>query len=157
MVDSLDSGSSVHCGRAGSSPASRTKKITDTQTGIRYFFVRWRGLEWCKCNADERCRQRLDAGEPLFLPQRAKMQTSPARADTNAPVFPTKTEAQGYFLSFEGSLSPFVTVYICLGRPGRRLGDKPKTDSRFSQSIDGNPSTAHIIDSRCDTSTESHR
>ena len=27
LVDSLDSGSSVHCGRAGSSPASRTKKI----------------------------------------------------------------------------------------------------------------------------------
>ena len=26
LVDSLDSGSSVHCGRAGSSPASRTKK-----------------------------------------------------------------------------------------------------------------------------------
>ena len=26
MVDSLDSGSSVHCGRAGSSPASPTKK-----------------------------------------------------------------------------------------------------------------------------------
>ena len=26
LVDSLDSGSSVHCGRAGSSPASRTKE-----------------------------------------------------------------------------------------------------------------------------------
>ena len=26
LVDSLDSGSSVHCGRAGSSPASRTKR-----------------------------------------------------------------------------------------------------------------------------------
>ena len=26
LVDSLDSGSSVHCGRAGSSPASPTKK-----------------------------------------------------------------------------------------------------------------------------------
>ena len=28
LVDSLDSGSSVHCGRAGSSPASRTKEET---------------------------------------------------------------------------------------------------------------------------------
>ena len=28
LVDSLDSGSSVHCGRAGSSPASPTKKRT---------------------------------------------------------------------------------------------------------------------------------
>ena len=27
LVDSLDSGSSVHCGRAGSSPASPTKEI----------------------------------------------------------------------------------------------------------------------------------
>ena len=35
------------------------------------------------------------------------------------PVFPTKTEAQGYFLSFWGVLSPFVTVYICFGRPRR--------------------------------------
>ena len=28
LVDSLDSGSSVHCGRAGSSPASPTKSRT---------------------------------------------------------------------------------------------------------------------------------
>ena len=33
LVDSLDSGSSVHCGRAGSSPASRTRKETP--------FVQW--------------------------------------------------------------------------------------------------------------------
>ena len=31
MVDSLDSGSSVHCGRAGSSPASRTRKAPKTK------------------------------------------------------------------------------------------------------------------------------
>ena len=29
LVDSLDSGSSVHCGRAGSSPASRTKETAE--------------------------------------------------------------------------------------------------------------------------------
>ena len=29
LVDSLDSGSSVHCGRAGSSPASPTKKTSE--------------------------------------------------------------------------------------------------------------------------------
>ena len=29
MVDSLDSGSSVHCGRAGSSPASPTKETVE--------------------------------------------------------------------------------------------------------------------------------
>ena len=29
LVDSLDSGSSVHCGRAGSSPASRTKETVE--------------------------------------------------------------------------------------------------------------------------------
>ena len=29
LVDSLDSGSSVHCGRAGSSPASPTKETVD--------------------------------------------------------------------------------------------------------------------------------
>ena len=38
LVDSLDSGSSVHCGRAGSSPASRTKKSYhfDTTFFIHY-------------------------------------------------------------------------------------------------------------------------
>ena len=30
-----------------------------------------------KCNADERCRRRLDGDEPLFLPA-AKMQTNPS-------------------------------------------------------------------------------
>ena len=29
LVDSLDSGSSVHCGRAGSSPASPTKETVE--------------------------------------------------------------------------------------------------------------------------------
>ena len=38
LVDSLDSGSSVHCGRAGSSPASRTINA-DTQSGIRIFIA----------------------------------------------------------------------------------------------------------------------
>ena len=37
LADSLDSGSSAHYGRAGSSPASRTKKYRP-QRG-RYFFV----------------------------------------------------------------------------------------------------------------------
>ena len=35
LVDSLDSGSSVHCGRAGSSPASPTRK---TCFGMSFFF-----------------------------------------------------------------------------------------------------------------------
>ena len=30
-----------------------------------------------QCNADERCRRRLDGDEPLFLPT-AKMQTNPS-------------------------------------------------------------------------------
>ena len=38
LVDSLDSGSSVHYGRAGSSPASRTKKA-DTHLGICFFLA----------------------------------------------------------------------------------------------------------------------
>ena len=38
LVDSLDSGSSVHCGRAGSSPASRTKKSTEIER-FRCFFL----------------------------------------------------------------------------------------------------------------------
>ena len=32
LVDSLDSGSSVHCGRAGSSPASPTKSLSSSTT-----------------------------------------------------------------------------------------------------------------------------
>ena len=38
LVDSLDSGSSVHYGRAGSSPASRTKR-RDTRLGISSFLL----------------------------------------------------------------------------------------------------------------------
>ena len=38
LADSLDSGSSAHYGRAGSSPASRTKKSTDPN-GVGTFFV----------------------------------------------------------------------------------------------------------------------
>ena len=36
LVDSLDSGSSVHCGRAGSSPASPTRKKDFTK--VKSFF-----------------------------------------------------------------------------------------------------------------------
>ena len=46
LVDSLDSGSSVHCGRAGSSPASRTKrnpgiclKYLDFSLLLRRFYI----------------------------------------------------------------------------------------------------------------------
>jgi len=72
------------------------------------------------------CHQFKNWWLQLFLPL-AKMQTSPARADTNTPVFPTKTETQGYFLSFWGMLSHFVTVYACFGRPHRRLAASRKT------------------------------
>ena len=38
LVDSLDSGSSVHCGRAGSSPASPTKIKKDIQSDVLFYF-----------------------------------------------------------------------------------------------------------------------
>ena len=38
LVDSLDSGSSVHCGRAGSSPASPTKNKKDIQVDVLFIF-----------------------------------------------------------------------------------------------------------------------
>ena len=38
LADSLDSGSSVHYGRAGSSPASRTKK-KDTTYVVSFFLI----------------------------------------------------------------------------------------------------------------------
>ena len=38
LVDSLDSGSSVHCGRAGSSPASRTRR-NGYPKGYPFFYV----------------------------------------------------------------------------------------------------------------------
>ena len=44
LVDSLDSGSSVHCGRAGSSPASPTKK-RKTSVWMSSFFAWAKGLE----------------------------------------------------------------------------------------------------------------
>ena len=40
LVDSLDSGSSVHCGRAGSSPASPTKKYRHTSVCLYFFCFR---------------------------------------------------------------------------------------------------------------------
>ena len=39
MVDSLDSGSSVQCGRAGSSPASRTKRKAGLIRGLLFLLV----------------------------------------------------------------------------------------------------------------------
>ena len=44
MADSLDSGSSVHYGRAGSSPASRTKKTDQPFAGL-FFYCNWRDLK----------------------------------------------------------------------------------------------------------------
>ena len=38
LVDSLDSGSSVHCGRAGSSPASPTKREQASSEACSFFF-----------------------------------------------------------------------------------------------------------------------
>ena len=38
LVDSLDSGSSVHCGRAGSSPASPTKKERHAVACLSFLF-----------------------------------------------------------------------------------------------------------------------
>ena len=40
LADSLDSGSSAHSGRAGSSPASRTKRKTTTDGSRFLFYVR---------------------------------------------------------------------------------------------------------------------
>ena len=37
LVDSLDSGSSVHCGRAGSSPASPTKREQASSEACSFF------------------------------------------------------------------------------------------------------------------------
>ena len=48
LVDSLDSGSSVHCGRAGSSPASPTKRdifpdvsFLLTFPCLDFLFIKW--------------------------------------------------------------------------------------------------------------------
>ena len=49
MVDSLDSGSSVHCGRAGSSPASPTKKETPLWVSL-FYMCRVNGLEPMRYN-----------------------------------------------------------------------------------------------------------
>ena len=38
LADSLDSGSSAHSGRAGSSPASRTKKKKDIRKDVLFLF-----------------------------------------------------------------------------------------------------------------------
>ena len=45
LVDSLDSGSSAHSGRGGSSPPSRTKKYRHTSVCLYFLFVRYWGLE----------------------------------------------------------------------------------------------------------------
>ena len=50
LVDSLDSGSSVHCGRAGSSPASPTKEETSDWMSLLFCFQE-RDLNRTKCNS----------------------------------------------------------------------------------------------------------
>ena len=45
LVDSLDSGSSVHYGRAGSSPASPTKKTQGIKRYPVFFLLMRKGLE----------------------------------------------------------------------------------------------------------------
>ena len=41
LADSLDSGSSVHYGRAGSSPASRTKVLKLKGFSLEFFYIRF--------------------------------------------------------------------------------------------------------------------
>ena len=66
LVDSLDSGSSVHCGRAGSSPASPTKKTKGILVDVLCFFDmdEWWDLNHFRCNSPvDCCRWRLDGVE----------------------------------------------------------------------------------------------
>ena len=83
LVDSLDSGSSAHSGRGGSSPPSRTNEKEDRQKPV-FFFVLCKSKDSnpSKCSADERCRRGFDQGEPV----------SSLSEDTNQvpPCAPTK-------------------------------------------------------------------
>ena len=68
--------------RAGSSPVARTK-TKHPKRGALFWSKARRDLNPSKCNADERCRRRLDGGKLLFSALQ-KMQTSPvARTQKN--------------------------------------------------------------------------
>ena len=89
MVDSLDSGSSVHSGRAGSNPASRTKSQCESvHTGFFLwlfslaFFFRSADdpAEFLRCPADDpaeflRCPAGTDLN--LFVPKIAPFSSKP--------------------------------------------------------------------------------
>ena len=57
-----DSGSSVHCGRAGSSPASRTKQKKDILSDVLFLFGQGRGLN--NVNATVRWTVAGEGGAP---------------------------------------------------------------------------------------------
>ena len=52
--------------RAGSSPVARTKNKGETKVSPLFLIKEEQDLNPSKCNADERCRRRLDRAEPLF-------------------------------------------------------------------------------------------
>ncbi len=85
MVDSLDSGSSVHCGRAGSSPASPTKNNKTSIWVSCFLYASQAELERLNATRTSVAVAGLTATNIYFCPIWAKMQTSPA--------LPTKRKA----------------------------------------------------------------
>ena len=64
-------------GVVGSSPITHPiKKEISSDISFFIWYLVSNGTRIIQCNADERCRRRLDGAEHLFSP-RAKMQTSP--------------------------------------------------------------------------------
>ena len=127
MCIPLHSGSSVHSGRAGSSPASRTKTNGHPVRGGRFCFTRWMGLERERCH--KTCRWHVFPA------------TRPAPQGRSSPASRTKTNGHpvrgGRFVLLDGWDLNGSGVRKRAGgtfspRPGlpRRAGQVPPCASR---------------------------
>ena len=119
MVDSLDSGSSAHSGRGGSSPPSRTIKNTDTQSCVCIFYGRWDlNPSKCRCPADI-CLPSAGRRQLLCFCHRQKRKSSP-------PSCPSQTGIHSdvcFIFVRWWDLNPSkcrCPVDICLPSAGRR-------------------------------------
>ena len=80
----------------GSNPVNRTIKAERAFALSAFIF--WEGIRKIKCNADERCRRRLDGGE-LLSAQSADANES-RHSDHKTAVFVMKTAVFGAYLYF---------------------------------------------------------
>ena len=84
--------------RAGSSPVARTKHKREAEASLLCLVKEKQDLNPSKCNADERCRRRLDGAEPYFSPTGRKCKSSPVARTKNLTIDDTIRIVDGFFI-----------------------------------------------------------